>query len=148
MPIQIYENERVLRLVDPDDPLGKSSRDSGSNREVTSSGFHRSLTLLFNLSYLWSTDGMDRLDGYQRQEAYTVANYQAALPAEGKVERKAVLRSYSYRGIPDHGSGIRDRHAIAEWAIHSHGNERVPDLLCICSGAEMMYWAAVGQPLS
>ncbi|GKZ92639.1 hypothetical protein AnigIFM59636_005377 [Aspergillus niger] len=38
MPIQIYENERVLRLVDPDDPLGKSSRDSGSNREVTSSG--------------------------------------------------------------------------------------------------------------
>lgn len=26
---------------------------------------------------------MDRLDGYQRQEAYTVANHQAALPAEG-----------------------------------------------------------------
>lgn len=38
MPIQIYENERALRLVDPDDPLGKLSRDSGSNREVAFSG--------------------------------------------------------------------------------------------------------------
>ena len=40
---------------------------------------------------------MDRLDGYQRQEAYTVANYQAALPAEGvclhqKLYKESLIR--------------------------------------------------------